>query len=174
MMIFEHLSRRKNEAFDPDKFVPIENESYRSLKPKHGTGLWACPVSLYPRNQFVTLNSFGVEARRFDESVVMSSFLFELATDANLLVVKEKPDLSGLPIKANPYDSYDMTRASKTDYPGLDWELLAEEHDAVLVDYPIIGENCFWGWDVPSLIVLQASAVAVADSVEIDTLQFAE
>ena len=173
-MIFEHLSRRKNEAFDPDKFVPVENESYRSLKPKHGTGLWACPISLYPRNQFVVPNSFGVDARRFDQSIVVSSFLFKLAADANLLSIKEQPDLTGLPIRANPYDPYDMSRTTKSDYPGLDWELLAEEHGAVMVDYPLLGDHCFWGWDVPSLVVLQASSVVMVENVEIDSLQLVD
>lgn len=173
-MIFEHLSRRKNEAFDPDKFVPIENEIYQSLKPKHGTGLWACPVSLYPRSRFVSLNSFGVEERRFDESIVYSSFLFELTSDASLLMIKEEEDVTDLPVQRDfPYTGFNA-KAERSRYPGLDWEVLAQDHGAVLVDNPILSSECFWGWDVPSLVVLQASAVAVADSVAIDSLQLAD
>lgn len=172
-MIFEHLSRRSNETFDPDKFVPVENELWRSLKPKHGTGLWACPVSLYPRSRFVMQNDHGIDVCRFDEDIVLSSFHFKLANDSNLLVIRDDQDIEGLPTKENMLSLGLLSDNLMNVFPGLDWEVLAEDHGAVLVDTPILYDNRFRGWDVPSLVVLQASAVVVADNVEVKALQLA-
>ena len=145
-MRFEHLSADpENTVFDVERFVAVKN-GYNS-KPLWGTCLWAGPIG----EPGPTWRNFAASA--FERWRMMASFEFELDSRTRMLELLGKKACAQLPfyLEAN--------RHGDEKYKVVDWEGVAKEHDAAYVAGKALAAEDMWGWDVPTLLVLNPEVV---------------
>jgi len=149
--MFTHgaLGPRADE-FDPNRFEPIENRPPYWVSSKPSGGLWASPVAA--SLSWRTHQSGGPE-NEAAWGAHWHSFNFALTDDARVLSFATAEDL----------DDYSFPLI---DSEYVDWEKLAEEFDAILIDESAVGsytfgdeEGLLTGWDVESLLVFNPNVI---------------
>ena len=124
--------------FDPKVFKEIQNTGW--IKPRGG--LWGSPIN----------SSWGwkdwCKTEEFELESLEDSFVFSLKSNARILVIKNKEDVSLLPMSGGLY-------------PSIDYESLKEEYDAIVFLSPAIYARQLYGIDCESIIVLNQTAIVL-------------
>ena len=145
-----------SDHFDKNKFIPIKNCYFPSVKPEKHSGMWGSPIS--SKNgwkNWCELNGFDVE--RLDKS-----FTFNLKEDSKVLYVRNDNELQDLKLlhcfdRLNLYINYGLR-----DQYCMDFERLLTVHRYDAMEVHVTTNNIYfglYGWDCDSILILNPDCV---------------
>ena len=140
-----------SDKFHKDRFGDILNGGVKWNKPEPYSGLWASPIDS-ERNW----KNWGID-NNFRVGNLYSSFTFELKSDSNIITIKNDDDIdrylsNGIILKHHDLCYFDFEK------------LKSDGLDAIVayINTPIINQ-CLYGWDCDSILVLNSECVIPID-----------